>query len=176
MSKTFLAKVAFRTLAALYLLFVFLSASKSKLPRDVLPRPALFFVQAACLFPRAATMRIDYRIEARSCETGEWQEVDHRPLFPIHADDKENRYYRSMFFHRRDVSVMRALDDYIWRGLDDPTVGQVRLLSLRIPFPEFGSDYEPYQAIGSLEHPKDQRKVWWLSEPSTVAQRCEVPR
>lgn len=169
-----LSKIAFRGFAALYLLFVFLSASKSKLPENLLPRPALFFTQTACLFPKASVMRIDYRIEVRSCDGNEWREVDHKPLFPIHADDKENRYYRSMFFHRRSVPVMRELDDYIWTRLGEPGTGQVRLLSLRIAFPEFGSDYERYQRKGSLDYADEERRVWWLTEPAVVARRCGV--
>jgi|SRR5690606_38475424 len=78
-----------------YLVTIFLNSSGSRLPRDVLPRPALYFAQVACLFPHAAPVSIEYRLEAYSCSQRRFIPFDHRLYFPLHPNDKENRMHRA---------------------------------------------------------------------------------
>src|SRR5690349_13059666 len=77
-------------LAVAYLAAVWLDAAGTGIPNAVLPRPLRFFVQEAALFPRAASDAIDWRVEGWSCDARQFQEIDVRPYFPIHRDDKES--------------------------------------------------------------------------------------
>ena len=99
--------------AVLYLAAVWLDGIGNGLPVKVLPRPVAYFMQIATLFPRAATMAIDYRVEAWSCSEKKWQELDIRPYFPIDADDKENRFQRVMHFYRDHRKTMQTLERYV---------------------------------------------------------------
>jgi len=168
------SQMVITALAVSYLGFVFLAGARSKIPSEVLPRPLLYFAQISCLFPKASVMRIDYRIEVRHCGSPEWKEIEVAPLFPIHPNDKENRYYRAMFFHRRNAEVMRELDDYVQREASGPDqkIARVRFMSLRIPFPEFGSDYPPYVYLPSNEYTDEERKIWWRTPASVGRERC----
>src|SRR6202042_3275298 len=56
--------IALRILAGAYLAGVWLDGVGSTLPSHLLPRVPNYFLQIAALFPRAATMSIDYRAEA----------------------------------------------------------------------------------------------------------------
>jgi hypothetical protein len=112
-----------------------------------------FFSQISCLFPHAARMIIEYRAQAYSCEGGGFAELDTREYFPMHRDNKENRFHRLGFFFRRNARVMTALEEYLvarhnerWRageptrdGVDGP-IGGVRTMSLRIPLPPLYPD------------------------------------
>src|SRR5205823_7427999 len=78
-------------------------------------RPAAFFTEATCLFPRSDTFAIEYRLEVWSCSK-QWQEIDFRPYFPIQPDDKESRFQRLAYFYDRNRPAMQALDNYISSG------------------------------------------------------------
>lgn len=105
--------VALRVLAGAYLAGVWLDGVGSTLPSHLLPRVPNYFLQVAALFPRAATMSIDYRAEAWVCADRKWEELDTRPYFPLDPDDKENRFQRVMHFFRQDETTMHALDAYL---------------------------------------------------------------
>ncbi len=169
------SQVILTVLAVSYLGFVFLAGARSKIPSELLPRPFLYFVQTACLFPKASVMRIDYRIEVQHCGASEFKEIEIPPLFPIHPNDKENRYYRAMFFHRRNADVMRELDMYVQKeaSTSDQTIAHIRFLSLRIPFPEFGSDYPRYVYLPSDAYSEEERKIWWKTPVSMGEERCK---
>jgi hypothetical protein len=160
-------------IGALYIGAMFLEGSGSTLDRTI-PRPLLFFCQIAKLFPHAATFSIEYRAQGYTC-AGRVLELDVRPFFPIHADDKENRFDRAMFFYRQDRTVMQALETYVMRehNRSDPDkIGGVVFMSLRIPLPAPGSKFDRYQQKPLADYPSDYRKVWYATPHDKVLQRC----
>jgi hypothetical protein len=175
-------RVLLRTVAGVYLAGVWLDGVGSTLPSHVLPRVANYFFQVAALFPRAATMSIDYRAEAWVCADKKWEELDTSPYFPIDPDDKENRFQRVMHFLRQEETTMRALDAYLVEhhragsipdGIDlDHPIGGVRLLSLRIPLPKPGEALERNHRLPLSAYPEDERHVWYRTPRSRAAERC----
>lgn len=171
-------------LAGVYLVSIFLGSSGSRLPDELLPRPLRYFTQIACLFPRARPMGIEYRVQAYSCRSGQFRELDYRPYFPIRADDKESRFERAGFFHRRDRKVMEALDDYLVgrhnagakagtaRDGIEGAIGGILFMSLRLPLPEPGSRIERYRRRPLEDYPHDQRKYWYKTPQSRLRERC----
>lgn len=170
---------------AIYLAAIFLGSAGSKIPREVLPRTALYFTQVACLFPSAATHTIDYRASGYSCATGQFEELDHRAYFPIHPHDKENRYARVAFFYRRERQVMEALEEYLVDGHNarvvagentgdgiDGLIGGIRVTSLRIPLPEPGTKTERFTALPLEEVSEDWIKHWFWTPASRRELHC----
>jgi hypothetical protein len=176
--------VALRVVAGLYLAGVWLDGVGSTLPAHVLPRAANYFLQIAALFPRAATMSIDYRAEAWVCADKRWEEFDTRPYFPLDPDDKENRFQRVMHFYRQERTTMHALDAYLIErhasgkgedGIDAlKPLGGVRLMSLRIPLPTPGEPLERNRHLPLAEYPKAERHFFYHTPRSKVAERCGV--
>jgi hypothetical protein len=169
-------------LAGLYALFVWMDAAGIGLDgvkvTDALPLPIRFFMQEAALFPDAARDAIEYRAEAWRCDVGRFEEIDVRPFFPIQRDDKESRFYRAMFFHRRQKKVLEALDEFIVKQQNsahpEARIGGVMLLSLRIPFPPPGTPEPRYQRLPLTDYPQEvERKYWYATSPSERSQRCE---
>ncbi len=167
-----------------YLVTIFLNSSGSRLPRDVLPRPALYFAQVACLFPHAAPVSIEYRLEAYSCSQRRFIPFDHRPYFPLHPNDKENRMHRAAHFYRRNAKVMHALDAYVVQqhnsrapaqraatGVQE-AIGGISLMSLRIPFPPPGSRVERYRYDPDAAVPQEYRKLWYITPKQRRADSC----
>lgn len=176
------ARTALTVLAGCYLVGVWLDGTGSTLPSHILPRTANYFLQVAALFPRAATMSIDYRAEGWICEERRYAELDTRPYFRIDPDDKENRFQRVMHFFRQDETTMHALDAYlveahdsgmhedgIGRGLG---IGGVRLSSLRIPLPKPGDPLERARRRPLSDYPEEERHVFYHTPRSTAAVRC----
>jgi hypothetical protein len=165
-------------LAGIYALFVWMDAAGLNLPDKILPLPMRFFLQEAALFPDAARDAIEYRAEGYRCDTGRFEEIDVRPFFPIQRDDKESRFYRAMFFHRRQKKVLEALDQFIVsqqnRAHPDLRIGGVMLLSLRIPIPPPGTPEGRYQRLPLTDYPQEvERKYWYVTPPGERTQRCE---
>ena len=165
-------------LAGIYALFVWMDAAGLNLPDRILPLPMRFFLQEAALFPDAARDAIEYRAEGYRCDTGRFEEIDVRPFFPIQRDDKESRFYRAMFFHRRQKKVLQALDQFIVsqqnRAHPDLRIGGVMLLSLRIPIPPPGTPEGRYQRLPLTDYPQEvERKYWYVTPPGERTQRCE---
>jgi hypothetical protein len=175
-------RVALTCVAGAYLLGVWLDGSGSTLPSRVLPRVANYFLQVAALFPKAATMSIDYRAEAWVCADKKWEELDTRPYFPIDPDDKENRFQRVMHFFREDRTTMRALDAYLvdrhtsGKGLDGidalKPLGGVRMLSLRIPLPSPGEPLARSRRGPLADVPPGERHGFYHTRRSEIAARC----
>jgi hypothetical protein len=171
-------RLALTVLGAIYIVALFLEgAGGSRLDR-VLPRPFLFFCQIAELFPRAATHRIEYRAEGLPCE-GPAFEVDVRPFFPIHADDKESRFDRALHFYRNDRTTMEALETYVMSAYngratsDREKIAGVVFLSLRVPLPASGANVPRYQRASLADFPKEQRKPWFATSRDAVRSRCD---
>jgi hypothetical protein len=164
----------------LYLLAVWLDAVRITTLERILPPAARQFVQVAELFPTAAPFIIDWRARGWSCATHQFAEIDVRPLFPIRRDDKENRFFRAMFFYHRERRVLEALDAYITREHNraDPAnpIGGVLLLSLRIPIPPPGTAEARYRRLAIEEYPAEvERRVWYTTAPGERQARCGVP-
>jgi hypothetical protein len=167
-------RLALGIAGALYIAAVFMEgAGGSRLAR-VVPRPILFFSQIAALFPHAAAYRIEYRAEGLPCE-GPAFEIDVRPFFPIHADDKESRFDRALHFYRNDRATMEALESYIlnrYNGREAKRIAGTLFLSLRVPIPPPGSTFARYERAPLADFPKEQRKVWYATSRDAVTRRC----
>jgi hypothetical protein len=164
--------------AGIYALFVWMDAAGLNLPDKILPLPVRFFMQEAALFPDAARDAIEYRAEGWRCDLGRFEEIDVRPYFPIQRDDKESRFYRAMFFHRRQRKVLEALDQFIVgehnRAHPEGRIGGVMLLSLRIPIPPPGTPEPRYQRLPLTDYPQEvERKYWYVTPTGERTQRCE---
>jgi hypothetical protein len=176
------ARTALVILAGCYLAGVWLDGVGSTLPRKVLPRAANYFLQVAALFPKAATMTIEYRAEAWVCADRKWEEVDTRPFFPLDPEDKENRFQRVGHFYRQNRETMNALDEYVVErhltgqgkdGIDAlKALGGVRLLSLRIPLPNPGDPVVRQHRVPLADIPTNERHVWFHARRSKIASRC----
>jgi len=141
---------------------------------DVVPRPVLYFTQIAKLFPQAATYRTEYRAEGLPCD-GPAFELDVRPFFPIHSDDKESRFDRALHFYRQDRPTMEALEQYIvdrYNQSGARKIEGIMLLSLRVPIPTPGIPFPRYERAPLEDFPKEQRKVWYATSRDVVDQRC----
>jgi hypothetical protein len=105
------------------------------------------------------------------------EEIDLRPHFPIHADDKENRFNRAMFFFHRNPTVLEALDAFISQREaklgTDHRLGAVMLLSVRVPIPQPGEATPRYRRIPLEEMPAEyERRVWYASSRDDIDPRC----
>jgi hypothetical protein len=150
---------------------------------DDLPGAPRFFLQVACLFPDATEFRIEYRAEGWRCDQRRFVELDHRPYFPIRAEDKESRFHRLGQFYRRSLPVMRALERYLieQHSTKDPTgeldgvpgpMGGIRLWSLRIPLPKVGEQIAPYQHEPLSAYSEQMRREWYETSIEERKRRC----
>jgi hypothetical protein len=169
-------------LAILYLSGLWLDGIGSGLPRKILPRPALYFVQVAGLFTGSVAAAIDYRAQAWLCDDRRWVELDTRPYFPINRDDKENRFHRSLHFFGQHRPTLQALESYLIgrherSGVDDglphgARVGGVRLVRLRHAIPEPGQPPELWHRRPLVQYPDTQRTGMYWTPRSRRAQKC----
>jgi hypothetical protein len=142
-----------------------------------------FFMQGACLFPDAAEAAIEYRVEAWSCARAQFEELDYRPDFPSHRDDKENRFYRAASFYRQNRQVMHSLEAFliarhnerVARGEDTAPaglIGGIRLWSVRVPFPRPGLPVARYQFLPFSGFPESYRKSWYYTSIARRERWC----
>jgi len=171
-------------LAAIYLIAVFIEAVHPGKMRKALGRQGSYFAQIAKLFAERSEVSIDFRAEGFRCDTHQFEELDVRPYFPMHADDKESRFDRTMFFYLENRQVQVALQDYLiarhdarvasGAPTDLPRIGGIMLLSLRIPIPAPGTDFPPYRRIRLHDVPRTwQRRAWFVTSPAERMRRCE---
>jgi hypothetical protein len=166
---------AFAVAAFLYFAGVLLNTAGAPL-EEVVPRPLLYFMQVARLFPNAMNVTTEYRAEAYLCEERRWTELDVRPYFPLRPDDKENRFDRALFFYRRSPPVMKALDEYLVRSNNlagRTPIGGVMLLSLRLPVPPPGTAAAPYHRAPLSDFPAAERKYWYRTSRDDASARCD---
>jgi hypothetical protein len=159
-----------------YLANVWLDAAGVRVAGRLLPRPIAYFAQIACLFPHAATEQIEFRAAGYLCADRRFAELDVRPFFPIHKDDKESRFDRALFFYRRHRPTLLALEDYLVRKQNQSggqRIGGVEIMSLRIPLPEPGQAFERYQRRPLDSYPASYRKYWYTTPPAQRSARCE---
>ena len=173
--------LALRIIALLYLACMWLEAAGFHAQTRKLPGPLLYFVQTATLFPNAAKASIDYRAEGWLCDAQKWVELDTRPYFPMHANDKENRFQRVLHFYRENRPTMQSLESYVLAHASVPatltggpdTLGGVRFLSLRLPIPQPGQSVahvvrEPLDAF-----PESLRHNWYWTPQSRRQRNCD---
>jgi hypothetical protein len=169
-------------IACAYLVELALGSNGWGVVGDTLPA-ARFFTQGACLFPEASEAAIEYRIEVWSCSRKRFEELDYRPDFPSHRDDKENRFYRAASFYRQNRQVMHALEEFliarhnerVARGEDaSPAglIGGIRLWSVRVPFPQPGEHVARYQFRPLTDFPESYRKSWYYTSVARRERKC----
>jgi hypothetical protein len=150
----------------------------------------IFFTQISGLFPSADEIAQEARLEAWSCDRGEWEPLDPRPYFTIDPEDKESRLQRFAYFYPRsyegggfkseqkELVAVRALDDFIrvhHPDADDGvtgTIGGIRLSKWEQPIPKPGEAplhyvFDPFAPI-----PDKQRIIKWYTPEPTRKQRC----
>ncbi len=165
--------------AAVYLSVLFLGGARAGGGSPSLPKTLQYFTQVACLFPHALPVAIDYRLERWNCKSQTFEEVDTAPYFPIRPDDKENRFKRLGFFHRRSRGVMEALEEHVLAPTANPLTpegrrfGGIRLVSLRLPFPPLGEPVAPYEPAKLSELPSEQVKAWFFTPVSRRSMWCD---
>ena len=160
--------------AALY--FVMLLHHPS--PRAGMKQVA-FFTECTCLFPSADRYAIEYRLDGWSCADKDWRPLDPRAYFTIHADDKESRFQRLIYFYERSNYVLRAVADFVLKHHRDRSdgfvgkIGGVRISRLERPFPPPGEPVERYE-YDPLAPPRIDalRTEIYASPPDKIAQRC----
>jgi hypothetical protein len=160
-------------IAALYIFVMFMEGVGAS-TTSFLYQPILLFCQTAALFPRAATHSIEYRAQGYTC-SGHVVEVDVRPFFPIHSDDKENRFSRAMHFVRGERTAMEALEAYVMREYnrtETDKIGGVSFLGLYVPVPQPGTPFPRNTRLPLTDFPKDVRKVIHVTPHETVLKRC----
>lgn len=110
------------------------------------------------------------------CSEQRWKEIDTRPHFPMHAGNKENRFYRAMHFYRKHRQTLQSLDEYLVdshnRDASSERIGGVRLLSLRIPLPALGDPAPRWSRRPASEFQGDRRRNWYWTPRSKRAARC----
>jgi hypothetical protein len=161
----------------LYLLAVWLDAAGTTIPDRVLAPPLRLFVQVAELFPNASPYSIEWRARGWRCDRARYEELDVRPYFPIHRDDKESRFDRAMFFYHRDGRVLAALDAYLTsaqtRLHPDARIGGVMLLSLRVPIPPLGTTGARHERQPIASYPPSvARQYWYTTGIEERTRRC----
>jgi hypothetical protein len=166
-------------LAVLYLASVWGDAVTNRIPTRWLPAVTRPFVQSAGLFPHSAEAVIEWRVLGYRCSVGKFEELDVRPYFPIHADDKESRFDRALFFYHTNPRVLGALDHYISREASKPDadgrvdrIGGVILFSLRLPIPELGATPERYERKPLSTYAHDEKKYWYTTSTADRERRC----
>lgn len=162
--------------AVVYLVGLFFDGVQPKTSQKLLPPSLLYFVQATCLFPRAATMAIDYRLEGWNCADRKFRELDPAPYFPVHARDKESRFHRTAHFYRKNRPVMEALEGYVLAkenaAANMQTWGGIRVSSLRIPLPDPGESVVRWTRPILTQHPTDLIKHWFYTPVSRRERKC----
>jgi hypothetical protein len=178
------ATVALSVVALGYFGAVWTEAVKSGTSAKWLPAPVAYFTQVAGLFPRAAKVALDYRVEGWRCREKKWEEIDVFPYFPIDADNKENRFYRVFHFYSQDRTTLRALEDFIVdryngdviaaeaAGRGGARIGGIRLTRLTLPFGDPGEGSERFARKPLAAIPEDERKVLYHTPESSREKRC----
>jgi hypothetical protein len=169
-----LRAIAF-ALGVLYPSLILLDELAPRTVDQIVPRPLLYFAQVAALFPRASTYTIEFRAQGWSCKDHRFREIDVRPYFPIHRNDKENQFTRALYFYLRNRLVMRALDSYVTSRFNrdhSARIGGVRFLSLREPIPAPGKAFPRFVRRPLAGMPDNERHYWYWTPASMRRDRC----
>jgi hypothetical protein len=181
-----IARLAIRVVAVLYLVGLFFDGVGYDPPIRNLPGPLRYAIEVAALFPDASKAVSEYRAEAWVCDDKRWEEIDTRPYFPLHPDDKENRFQRILHFYHDDATTKRALGEFITNAHNDKNstagddyiprnklVGGVRLLIVRWPIPTPGDKLTEYSIV-PLAHIRSDatRGVFYEPTKAELATGC----
>jgi hypothetical protein len=135
--------------ALTYYLLITCVDHQSKL-KAKLPAAITYFTQETELFANADRYVLDFHTDAWSCERRQWEPLDPRPYFPLHAGDKENRLFRVLTMYLKEPGkhshwfrpVARALERYIVEhhaaGGDDGVAGPIGGVRFTRTFTAFG--------------------------------------
>ena len=177
-----LLRACIRTLAAMYLVGLWLDAAGCSIPSRVMPHAIDYFMEVAALFPEASGGAIDYRAEGWVCAEARWRELDTRPYFPLDPDDKENRFQRALSFYRDDLQVERALDAYLVQGHNagraddgiprDQSIGGVRFVRVRIPPPPPGGPVARFTRRPLSELSRAEKEFVYGTPKARVGEQC----
>jgi hypothetical protein len=140
-----------------------------------------WFTEATGLFPQADRFAVDYRLEAWTCADQQWHPLDPTPYFQIQADDKESRLQRVAHFYKRERVVMRAVDEYVYKGhlaggddgISGP-IGGVKLVMIKKPIPPVGGEVERYHFDPLAPIPADAEELFYAPK-SLREKRCGKP-
>lgn len=175
-------------LAALgYLLLILLNVTRSGWVYRWIPGPPRYFSQIAALFPSSKINDVEYRAEGWDCQEGLFLEIDTRPFFPIHADNKENRFSRAMHLFRHHNRVKSRLAAYVAarhnaRIADNPSVaaegepgrvGGVRLVVGLTPIPPVSAGAKRYRRLPLSVFPWEQRRIWYEPSAKSLWNGCK---
>jgi hypothetical protein len=182
------APIVLGVIAAAYVAAVWSEAVKSGTSAKWLPAPVAYFTQVARLFPRAAIATLDYHVDGFRCRDQAWTEIDVRPFFPIDADNKENRFYRTLHFFHDHRQTMRALDDFVTtryneraletaaQGQGGERIGGIRIHRLTLPFGAPGEGAARYAKKPLGAYADDERKEIYHTPESKREERCGLSR
>lgn len=141
-------------------------------------RPAAFFTEATCLFPRKNYFAIEYRLEVWACGR-RWESIDPTPYFPIQTDDKESRLQRLAYFYEHNREAMQSLDAYIAAGhaagapdgVAGP-IGGIRLVKVVRKFPPAGEAVDRYRFAPQAPIPEAERRDLYTTPSAERQRRC----
>jgi hypothetical protein len=136
---------------------------------------ALYFCQIAKLFPGATLHVFENKAQGIRCG-GQIVDIDVRPFFPIHADDKESRFDRAIYFYSGDAPTMQALDSYIVREYnrsEPDKIGGVVLTQLKTPVPSPGTDFPRFERKPLSDYPEKERHVLYKTPKRILEPRCQ---
>jgi hypothetical protein len=138
--------------------------------------PALYFCQVAKLFPGATQYVFEHRAQGYRCG-GPLVDIDVRPFFPIHANDKESRFDRAVHFYSTDRPTMQALEAYIMREYnrtEPDKIAGVSLTRIQTPVPSPGSAFPRFERKPLSEYPEKERQVFYHTPKRVVDERCKT--
>jgi len=159
---------AIAVLGGLYVAFVFHQAIGR-------PYPLLYFCQIAKLFPGATQYVFEHRAQGYKCN-GELVEIDVRPFFPIHANDKESRFDRAIHFYSTDRPTMQALESYVIREYnksEPDKIAGVALTRIQTPVPAPGSAFPRYERKPLSDFPEKERQIFYHTTKRALDERCK---
>jgi hypothetical protein len=164
---------------AAYLALVFLDVFISGPLYRLVPGPLLYLSQISGLFTSAKVNDTEYRVEGWDCGSSSFREIDVRPLFPILADDKENRLQRALYFFRGHAQVLRALDRYITDRYSKITkpggrIGGVRFSAARTPIPRPADPARRYRRKALADYQSEAIRRLYATPRAERAGRCET--
>ncbi|MFT3695663.1 MAG: hypothetical protein QM831_21175 [Kofleriaceae bacterium] len=132
-----------------------------------------FFTETTCLFPRADTYSIDFRLDAWVCGD-KWRPIDPRTFFPIQPDDKESRFQRFGYFYKRNRPAMQALDAFVTEHVDQK-IGGIRLSEWTRAIPSVDTRIDRYEYRPLDVVPAAERKDLYYTPGSERKDRCRAP-
>jgi hypothetical protein len=139
------------------------------------PHPVFFFAQIAKLFPGATQYTFEHRVQGYTC-SGKLVDVDVRPFFPIHSDDKENRFDRAIHFYSKDRPTMQALEAYVMREYnrsEPDKIAGVALTRIQTPIPAPGTPFPRFERKPLSDYPVSERQVFYHTPKRVVDERCK---